>query len=232
MIPQVRKIEDITEVDPQWKDVVIAARSMQVASCALCGNANPKQRFMGCGTHLACNKCHMNESMVMRDGKCAARGCNQMPVWPTRHLQAWDEKQSGLATLLEKSEWAISMDVAKASNTSNRKRVRGGDDEDEEDDTTESSKAPKKSRKWSEETKEKAREKRRDKKMEVPDQLEGVLAEFEMETGRRLPTARVKELGLQQQMLRKEREKEERESTTGSGSEDREESEDPDVVEE
>jgi hypothetical protein len=128
-------LEQYTKASPEMKSAIQALENVRAGGCK-CGNARPKQRFMGCGLHLSCEECHLDFTKVAnRKGGCNFPGCNCQVLWPCRPVQAFDQVQEAASEAFQRLDHALQIEEQKDVGEGARRRAAAlGREEPELDD--------------------------------------------------------------------------------------------------
>ena len=116
-------LEQYTKASPEMKSAIQALENVRAGGCK-CGNARPKQRYMGCGLHLSCEECHLDFTKVAnRKGGCNFPGCNCQVLWPCRPVQAFDLVQEAASEAFQKLDHALQIEEQKDVGEGARRRA-------------------------------------------------------------------------------------------------------------
>jgi hypothetical protein len=110
-------------LSPEMKGAAVALEAVLEGGCK-CGNRNPQERFVTCGTHLACEQCFEDKAAnVNRNGKCTVKGCLCTPTWPAIKVPAFDKVQKCAEKACEALAFAIQSEHHKDLGEGARRRA-------------------------------------------------------------------------------------------------------------
>ena len=127
-------LEKYTKASPEMKEFIVAFERIREGGCK-CGNPNPTQRYVACGSHLACEECYQDKDKVIdRRGNCKFPGCHCVVSWPPVRVQAFERMQCAAVDALEKLEHALQIDEQKDDEGARRRAAALGREIEEEED--------------------------------------------------------------------------------------------------
>ena len=116
-------LEKFEMASPEMRDAAVALEAVLAGGCK-CGNRNPQERFVTCGTHLACELCFEDKAAnVNRNGKCTVKGCPCTPTWPAISVPAFDKVQKCAEKACEALAFAIQSEHHKDAAEGARRRA-------------------------------------------------------------------------------------------------------------